>query len=367
MHPDRLLPPAGRRWIGAICYEIGHALEPTSTAHRPGSPPAGPRIDPIWGYGGWCGLTPSSGSEAIPAAGVPESPGGYALGPLRSRTGRSRYTAAAAEAIRLVHAGDAYQVNLAHPLVGRFEGCPRALFADLAAAADPAFGCYAELPPLPDGRRRCILGLSPELLLRYDAATRRLTTEPMKGTRPQSRHARRDLEHAAKDRAELAMIVDLMRNDLGRVAEVGSVRVDQPRRVDRHGRDAAGVWQASARVSATLRRKLSLHDALRAVLPAGSITGAPKVRAMQAIHALENEPRGAYCGAIGSIDERGNAELAVGIRTATIAGDRFRYWVGAGIVADSDPHAEWSETLAKAAPLRAIGVEIEDDAGGDAP
>lgn len=286
----------------------------------------------------------------------------YRLGVMRSVWGRERYTDAVARAVELIHAGDMYQVNLAHALVGTFEGCPRALFADMARLSSPAMGCYLELPTLPDGRRRAVLSLSPELLVRYDAATRMLTTEPMKGTRLGTDAGLRELRDAGKDKAELAMIVDLMRNDLGRVSEIGSVRVEEPRMLVHHGPSEGGVWQASARVSGRLRDGLTLDDALRAMLPAGSITGAPKVRAMQVIHEMEPTPRGPYCGAIGFIDEAGNAELAVGIRTAVIVGDEIRYSVGAGIVAESDPQAEWAETLAKAGPMRAVGAVIEDDA-----
>lgn len=262
----------------------------------------------------------------------------------------------------LVHAGDLYQVNLSHALVGRFEGCPRALFVDMARAVSPAYGCYLELPAMADGRRRALLCVSPELLVRYDASTRVLTTEPMKGTMPAGAVGLAELRDSGKDKAELAMIVDLMRNDVGRVSGIGSVRVDEPRMLARHGPGVGGVWQASARVSGRLRDGLGLGDVLRALLPAGSITGAPKVRAMQVIHEMEPTARGPYCGAIGVVDGAGNAELAVGIRTALVVGDVLRYSVGAGIVAQSEPEAEWAETLAKAGPLRAVGAVIEDDA-----
>lgn len=287
--------------------------------------------------------------------------GPYRLGAMRSAWGRERYVGAVSRAVELIHAGDMYQVNLTHALVGQFQGCTRALFADLALASSPAMGCYLELPPLADGRRRVVLSVSPELLLRFDAASRTLTTEPMKGTRAGTDGGLLELREAGKDKAELAMIVDLMRNDLGRVSAIGSVRVDEPRKLEHHGPHDDGVWQASARVSGRLRDGLALDDALRALLPAGSITGAPKVRAMQVIHEMEPTPRGPYCGAIGMIDEQGNAELAVGIRTAVIVGDELRYSVGAGIVAQSDPRAEWDETMAKAGPLRAIGALIVDD------
>lgn len=353
---DRLTPVGDGAFAGFVAYEVGHEIEPTSTARGPGLPAAGSRLDPAWGLGGWMPLGEPGGLAPSAHDGAQT----YALGPLRSTWGRARYTRAVARAVELIHAGDMYQVNLAHALVGTFQGSTRALYADLAKAANPAFGCYFELPPLACGRRRAVLSLSPELLVRYDAATRTLTTEPMKGTRPGSLAGLAELRDAAKDKAELAMIVDLMRNDVGRVSEIGSVRVEEPRMLAHHGPSHGGVWQASARVSGRLREGLTLHDALRALLPAGSITGAPKVRAMQVIHEMEPTPRGPYCGAIGVVDATGSAELAVGIRTALVVGEELRYAVGAGIVAHSDPQAEWAETLAKAGPLRAIGAEIED-------
>ncbi|MFI4883226.1 MAG: chorismate-binding protein, partial [Phycisphaerales bacterium JB064] len=295
---ERLTPAGAGAFAGFIAYEIGHVLEPTSTAMGPGQAPAGARPDGAWGFGGWMAL------EDLPPAsghGLAE----YVLGPMRSVWGRKGYTDAVRRAVELIHAGDMYQVNLAHALVGRFGGSTRALFADLAMAASPAFGCYLELPVLEDGRRRAVLSLSPELLVRYDARTRTLTTEPMKGTRPGSDAGLHELRDAGKDKAELAMIVDLMRNDVGRVSAIGSVRVEEARMLERHGPSDGGVWQASARVSGRLRDGLTLDDALRALLPAGSITGAPKVRAMQVIHEMEPTPRGPYCGAIGVIDEHG--------------------------------------------------------------
>lgn len=357
---DRFLPVGEGPFAGFLSYEVGHVLEPTATAERPGLPGRGMGLDAVWGVGGWLGLRAVPSEDAsVARAGLVTGP--YTLGPMRSAWGRLGYVRAVERAVGLIHAGDLYQVNLAHALVGRFEGCPRALFADMSRASSPAFGCYLELPPLADGRRRAVLCVSPELLVRYDASTRVLTTEPMKGTRPATADGLAQLRVSAKDCAELAMIVDLMRNDVGRVGVIGSVRVDEPRMIERHGPAQGGVWQASARVLGRLRDGLGLEDVLGALLPAGSITGAPKVRAMQVVHALEPTPRGPYCGAIGVLDGRGGAELAVGIRTALVVGDELRYSVGAGIVAQSEPEAEWAETLAKAGPLRAIGAVIEDD------
>jgi anthranilate/para-aminobenzoate synthase component I len=249
-------------------------------------------------------------------------------------------------ALAYIAAGDCYQVNLAHRLERAVSGEPRAVFADLAGAADPLYGALVQAGP------RAVCSLSPELFLSFDAASGAVRTRPMKGTRPLSADPA-ELRDAAKDRAELDMIVDLMRNDLGRVAEVGTVRVTEPRAIERHG---SGVWQATATVEARVRAGIGLGELIGATFPPGSVTGAPKIRAMQIIDELEPASRGPYCGAIGWIGDDGSAELAVAIRTAamTRAGPGrwgMHYWVGAGIVADSTPEGEWAETLVKAGPV----------------
>jgi para-aminobenzoate synthetase component 1 len=186
-----------------------------------------------------------------------------------------------------------------------------------------------------------------------------VVTRPIKGTRPSSVDAR-ELDESDKDRAELAMIVDLMRNDLGRVAEIGSVRVTEPRVLETHRTVHHGV----AEISARLRDGVTWRDLLAATFPPGSVTGAPKIRAMQIIEELEPHGRGFYCGAIGFIARSGHAGLNVAIRTAQIgaaSGARgarpLVYHAGCGIVADSDPSAEVAETHAKA---RAIAQLVAD-------
>ncbi|MBZ0173073.1 MAG: chorismate-binding protein, partial [Phycisphaerales bacterium] len=193
----------------------------------------------------------------------------------------------------------------------------------------------------------------PELFLRYNASTRRVTTRPMKGTRPISADPE-ELRHAEKDRAELNMITDLMRNDLGRVCAFGSVLVDAPRTIEMHGRS---VLQATSTVSGTVRPRVSHSDLIAATFPPGSVTGTPKIRAMQLIQGLEPTPRGFYCGAIGWLDDSGDMELSVSIRTAVIeartgCSRELHYHAGAGIVADSRPEAEGDETMDKAEVLR---------------
>ena len=245
-------------------------------------------------------------------------------------------------------------------LSAAFEGDPEAAFADLAASARPLFGLCMHTPATPSHPAEAILSCSPELFLSYNAATGRVETRPMKGTRPI--HADpEELRHAAKDQAELAMIVDLMRNDLGRVCTPGTLSVATPRTVERpaeHG--PGGVLQATATVAGTLAPNHGLADLLAATFPPGSVTGAPKVRAMQIIDELEPFDRGLYCGATLWLGDDGLAELAVAIRTATISEGRLVYPVGAGIVIDSDPDAEWRETLDKARILQALGAQLPE-------
>lgn len=242
----------------------------------------------------------------------------------------------------------------------------------MVAASQAWYGGYLELPDR-HATRRCLVSASPELFLEYRAHDRVVTTRPMKGTRAVDLDPG-ELEHSEKDRAELAMIVDLMRNDLGRVSEFGSVRVGEARVIEKHG---GGVWQGSATVSGVLRSGSGIADLLKATFPGGSVTGAPKIRAMQIIDELEPVARGAYCGAFGYFSDCGNAALAMSIRTGLITGapdvsdgakDEFSeglidFSVGAGIVADSDPLKEWEETLTKATVLHRLISESAANAG----
>jgi para-aminobenzoate synthetase component 1 len=284
--------------------------------------------------------------------------------------------------LEYIRAGDVYQVNLAHRLSYTFEGSTRELFQRLLVTASPWFGAYLEAT---DGaRRHAVCSVSPELLFRIEGGTGRIVTRPMKGTRAPADGAAEALRESAKDQAELNMIVDLMRNDLGRVCEVGSVRVERGREVEWHGepepgsRDPAtahratglGILQATATVGGVVRAGLTVADVIRALVPGGSVTGAPKIRAMQIIDELEPMRRGPYCGAIGFVGDDGSCAMNVGIRTALIHGRAdpassardaiahgvMDYSVGAGIVADSAAESEWLETLEKAGVLRALDL-----------
>lgn len=278
----------------------------------------------------------------------------FEVGALRSDVGRRGYEDGVRRALEYIRAGDVYQVNLSHTLRGGFKGSTRALFGAMLEGARPRYGAYIE------DERRTIISMSPESFLEFDGGTRRVVTRPMKGTRPAA-DGPSDLRESAKDRAELAMIVDLMRNDLGRVCVPGSMRVDAARKIETHAAGAGGgVLQATAEVSGTLRPDRSLGDLIIATFPGGSVTGAPKIRAMQIIEEVERGPRGMYCGAIGYCAADGSAALSIAIRTATIEDGGVVYPVGAGIVADSDPAGEWEETLVKAGVVGAVAEIIRE-------
>jgi para-aminobenzoate synthetase/4-amino-4-deoxychorismate lyase len=245
-------------------------------------------------------------------------------------------------AVELIRAGEIYQVNVCTRFTAEFAGSTVGLFADAAGALAPSFGAYVEAP---DG---AVASLSPELFLRRRG--REVVTSPIKGTwpRPADDTAGADaLRHSAKDAAENVMIVDLMRNDLGRVSETGSVRAASLLDVEPH----PGVWHLVSTVSGRLREDVGDDDLLRAAFPPGSVTGAPKLRAVEAIAALESGPRGAYTGAVGFASPSWGLEFNVAIRTFEIHAGRIELGVGGGITADSVPMLEWRECLHKATPL----------------
>ncbi len=261
---------------------------------------------------------------------------------------RHKYESAVARIREYIAAGDVFQVNLAQQFTATIDGphplVSRGLFARLATASPAWYGAYLESTR----GDRVLMSTSPELFLEVDAGGQ-VVTRPIKGTRPAAADPA-ELRHSVKDQAELAMIVDLLRNDLGRVCAYGSVRVAEPRVIETHPTIHHGV----ATITGQLHHSRDLFDLLRAAMPGGSITGAPKVRAMQIIDELEGVRRGPYCGAIGWI--RGNTcGLNVAIRTMLhdVAADRVDLWAGGGIVADSDPAAEYDETLTKTAAMLA--------------
>ena len=349
--------PSDGFWIGWISYDLGSVLEPTVQPRRRSALPLLElhRCEDAWI------LDPSAGTLS-PRGNPPPllSPLSAAVAPkapdlqFRSLTGRPGYLARVRRALEYIRAGDIYQVNIAHRLSAPYTGSPRALASSLFNSSDPARGAYIEPAGGASPGVRGIASLSPELFLHYHAATRTLTTRPMKGTRRVGPGAEAELRGSAKEQAELHMITDLMRNDLGRVCALGSVRVEDERLIEPHA--AGALLQASARVSGRLRNDLTLARALGLAFPAGSITGTPKIRAMQIIDQLEDFPRGPWCGCIAVFEDNGDAHLSVTIRTALIHAATVDYPVGAGIVADSTPEAEWTETLDKASILLGVGT-----------
>ncbi len=280
-----------------------------------------------------------------------EAPGGEpAPGRARASIPRAEYLRAVRRIRDYIAAGDVFQVNFAHRFEADAPGDPRRHWSRLRSFSPAPFGAYLRTQ---DG---AVLSISPEsfLRVRFDF----VETRPIKGTRPRGaapaadRALARRLEASPKDRAELRMIVDLERNDLGRVCRYGSVKVRTEGVLETH----PTVFHRAAIVEGRLRPDASLADLLRATFPGGSVTGAPKIRAMEIIEELEPVRRSVYTGAIGAFSFCGDADLSVAIRTALWARGRAFYSAGGGIVADSDPEAEYQETLDKArAFIEAMG------------
>ncbi|HZQ15687.1 MAG TPA: chorismate-binding protein [Gaiellaceae bacterium] len=269
-------------------------------------------------------------------------PGGpFRVGAWESTWSDAGHEAAVAEVRAAIARGDVYQVNLVRHLWAPFDGDPSGLA--------PALAPLRPLEPRPFlGHGYAIVSASPELFLAR--AGRRIWTKPIKGTRP----AGEDVE-GEKDSAEHVMIVDLERNDLSRVSVPGSIR--WPELQAQH--ELAGVTHLVSTVEGTLRQGVGLAEILAATFPGGSITGAPKIAAIDEIARLEPVGRGASMGALGSVRANGDFELALTIRTFAVAEGRIHLWVGGGIVWDSDAAAELEETRVKARPLlAAIGAAV---------
>jgi para-aminobenzoate synthetase/4-amino-4-deoxychorismate lyase len=250
------------------------------------------------------------------------------------------HLSAVERAIELIRAGELYQVNVCTRLSAAFSGDDAAFFADLVTRLQPRFGAYLSGDV-------AIASMSPELFV--ERRGRDVHSAPIKGTLPRRPGDGNDvaLRRSAKDTAENVMIVDLVRNDLGRVCTIGTVRPAALLDVEAH----PGVWHLVSRVCGRLRPGVTDADLIEATFPPGSVTGAPKIRALAAIAELEPDPRGAYTGAIGFASPAWGAQFSVAIRTFEITADRVELGVGGGITADSVPMLEWRECLHKAAPL----------------
>ncbi len=289
----------------------------------------------------WTELVARFSAELVERARVPFR----ITAPLASNLARERYATAFRRVLDFIHAGDCYQINLAQRFAAPAAGDPWLAYQALRVINPAPYAAYLNTP---HGQ---ILSASPERFLKLERGS--VETKPIKGTRPRAGHPRVDAELAAelkaseKDRAENVMIVDLLRNDLSKNCELGSVKVTKLFEVE----SFATVHHLVSTVTGTLRQGRDALDLLRGCFPGGSITGAPKLRAMQIIEELEPDRRGVYCGAIGYIGCDGNMDLNIAIRTLVYAGGTIRFWAGGGIVADSRLEDEYQETFDKAAAM----------------
>lgn len=334
----------GFHLAGFLAYELGYLAEPKLADALPAA-----RGQPLLWFGAFracCEL--SSGEVARLFAGKAPA----ASLDLRAALDQDGYLPKFRRVKAYIAAGDVYQVNLTFKHRFHYSGDPIALYGDLRRRQSVRHGALIAAEDFH------VLSFSPELFLRCREGIAEM--RPMKGTRARGRTPEEDAEYAAflrtdeKSRAENLMILDLMRNDLGRVAEIGSVAVTDMFTVETY----RTLHQMTSGVRARLRPGVGVPELLRHVFPCGSVTGAPKIRAMEIIRELEDAPRGVYTGAIGAFEPDGSVDLNVAIRTLFIAADGTgEMGIGSGIVHDSDGPAEYEECLLKAAFL----------AGGEAP
>ncbi len=366
-------PPFWGGGVGFLSYDLGWQLErlPRRTEDDLHTP------ELSWAFYDAVVAIPASGTPLLcvtPAPGEPEDrleakraewerelrslppydsvPPGRAAGAPRATFTRDAYLRAVGALKERIAAGDLYQANLSQRFAIPFEGDAHAYFEELRARNPAPFGAFLNWPEF------TVLSSSPERFLRLRRG--RVETAPIKGTRPRGRTPAEDRELAdalatsEKDRAEHLMIVDLERNDLGRVCRIGSVHVPERFVLEAH----PTVWHLVSTVAGELGADRDTVDLLRATFPGGSITGAPKLKAMEILEGLEPTRRGLYTGSIGYMGRDGDLDLSIVIRTAILKDGTAYLQVGGGIVADSDPASEYQETLDKAkAFFRTLGVE----------
>ncbi|MFN4326160.1 MAG: aminodeoxychorismate synthase component I [Azonexus sp.] len=326
--------------VVALDYELGYLLEPKSAP--PGWQPGGAVLARFWRFAECQALTAEAAEAWLQQAAGKAVAG---IGGLHPGIAQPAYAAAIERIKALIHAGDCYQVNYTFPLHFSWFGSPVALYSRLRQRQPVRYGGF-----IGNGESG-LVSLSPELFLERRAD--RLLTRPMKGTAPRTVPPE-SLLASAKDRAENLMIVDLLRNDLGRVANKGEVMVERLFDIEAY----PTVWQMVSEISARIPGQTSFGDIVQALFPCGSITGAPKIRAMQIAADLEPSRRGPYTGALGWLAPNGDFRLNVAIRTLELAPDGTgRLGVGSGIVADSQVASEWTECHLKARFLR------DDDPG----
>ncbi|MEJ7630613.1 MAG: aminodeoxychorismate synthase component I [Nocardioidaceae bacterium] len=359
----------GGGWVGVFGYQLGGRLE--------NLPPPPPRPVPLPlfslayydhvlvrdGEGWWFeALVDDADPDLVKGRlevvegllrGPLAAPSPYTCSDFVARPDAAGHRTAVRTTLGHLVAGDVYQANVCRRFEAGFSGDPLDVFCAGVEGLSPSYAAFLRTP------EGAIASFSPELFLRR--TERRVRSSPIKGTAPLASDVER-LVASAKDRAENVMIVDLMRNDLGRVCVPGSVRVEDIARAERR----TGVWHLVSDVVGTLAPGEDDASLLRATFPPGSVTGAPKVRAMQLIHEVEQTARETYTGAVGYVSPGAGLELNVAIRTFEFAGDRVWLGAGGGVVVDSTPHGELVETLVKAAPLlAAIGARLCPEDGRD--
>ncbi|RAH38013.1 aminodeoxychorismate synthase component I [Halomonas sp. SL1] len=362
--PDSELPFLGGL-IGYWSYDLGRCLEPIPGRAQPAAELPAARVG-LYDWAliqdherceAWLVATPERRAQALgwlDATADRQDDDAFRLtGDFTAAMNRDDYLARFDAVQRYIRAGDCYQINLAQRLSAPYEGDLWTAYRRLRRATPTPFSGFLEWG------EQAILSMSPERFLH--CAEGRVETRPIKGTRPrgatpeEDRRLAEELTTSVKDRAENVMIVDLLRNDLGRVCRPGTVRVPQLCGLESY----ANVHHLVSVVIGELAEQHSPLALLAAAFPGGSITGAPKVRAMQIIDELEPSARSAYCGSLGYVDVRGHMDTSIAIRTAVADRGRLHLWGGGGLVADSEGEAEYTETLDK---IRHLMAALSDPA-----
>ena len=330
----------GHYLAGYLSYDLGFALEPKLARLMPQK-----QEGPLLQFGVFKSVSSHAPAACLYTATSPDIT-------LTPEWSEADYAQRFDRVMDYIHAGDVYQINLTFPMRGTYDGTAATLYAAFRHRQKGRYGGIVSLGPNAKGRGPEIISLSPELFFRKES--RDMSMRPMKGTRPRAaslkadNELREEMRGEAKSQAENLMIVDLLRNDLSRVSETGSVKVPELFSLETY----PTLHQMTSRVTSRLSLDADFADIFKSLFPCGSVTGAPKIRAMEIIDELEDSPRGAYCGAMGYIDPNGDACFNVAIRTLILEAGRLRYNVGSGLVLDSEAADEYAECLLKADVLR---------------
>lgn len=331
---------AGAWLAGYVAYEVGYVLEPRLTRRMPRRRKSSAASGPLVLFGVFDAPSPAEAALAEAATLGKHT----AMSLPRPVIGPRAYRTAAHRVFDYIASGDCYQVNLTFPMTAKLvAGTPLGLYGAFRRTGAVGHGAYVDL-----GVGPVVVSRSPELFFKVENG--KIVTRPMKGTAPRDPDPVRDAAIAAalnasvKDRAENLMIVDLLRNDISRLAKVGSVKVPELFAMERY----STVHQMTSTVEGELAEPPTLPGLMAALFPCGSVTGAPKIRAMEIIREVEPAPRGVYCGAIGWMSPDGTADFSVAIRTLSVTGDDIVMNVGGGLTHGSTAAGEWEEALWKA-------------------